>query len=66
MHNRAHNQAFTLIELAIVLAILGIVAALAATRHGTLLRNARTTLAQNEMQRIRDAFDRMDRFVFNG
>lgn len=56
MHNRAHNQAFTLIELAIVLAILGIVAALAATRHGTLLRNARTTLAQNEMQRIRDAF----------
>lgn len=56
MHDRAHNQAFTLIELAIVLAILGIVAALAATRHGSLLRSARITLAQNEMQRIRDAF----------
>ncbi len=56
MHNRAHNQAFTLVELAIVMAILAILAALAATRHDAFLKNARITLAHKEMQGIRDAF----------
>ena len=55
MQYKASNRGFTLIELAIVLAVVALVAAVAAARHGLFLRNARITLAQKEMQGMRDA-----------
>ena len=56
MRATSSNRGFTLIELAIVLAVLALVAVLAAGRHGTFRNNARITLAQKEMGYIRDAF----------
>ena len=56
MRATSSNRGFTLIELAIVLAVLALVAVLAAGRHGTFRNNARITLAQKEMGDIRDAF----------
>lgn len=55
MQNKAAIRGFTLIELAIVLAVVALVAALAAAKHGAFLRNARITLAQSEMQGMREA-----------
>lgn len=55
MENSARNRGFTLIELAIVLAVVALVAALAAAKHGSFLRDARIALAQREMEGIREA-----------
>lgn len=56
MRHSFSNRGFTLIELAIVLAVLALVAMLATGRYGNFHKNARITLSQKEMQDIRDAF----------
>lgn len=52
----SNTRGFTLIELAIALAVLALVAVLAAGRYGSFRNSARITLAQKEMHGIRDAF----------
>lgn len=56
MEPPSFNRGFTLIELAIVLAVLALAAVLAAGRYGNFRQNSRITLAQKEMGGIRDAF----------
>lgn len=56
MYRTVETRGFTLIELAIALAVLAMVAALAATRYGSFRQNARITLARQDLQAIRDAF----------
>lgn len=55
METSADNRGFTLIELAIVLAVLALVAVLAVGRHGTFKQDARIMLSQREMGGMRDA-----------
>ena len=65
MATPSSNRGFTLIELAIVLAVLALVAVLAAGRYGNFRQNARITLAQKEMDGIREAFQSEQIFIFH-
>lgn len=56
MEAPSSNQGFTLIELAIVLAVLALVAVLSAGRYGNFRQKSRITIAQKEMCGIRNAF----------
>lgn len=56
MYRTVETRGFTLIELAIALAVLALVAALAATRYGPFRQEARITMARNDLQTLRDAF----------
>ncbi len=50
-----NNKGFTLIELVIIIVILGIVAAVAIPRFGSLSENSRINVSREEMRRIKEA-----------
>ena len=56
METKSRDRGFTLVELALVCAVIAVVAAIAAVRFGATAREARITTAWADLAAIRDAF----------
>jgi general secretion pathway protein G len=57
MSNRRTQSGFTLIELMVVMAIIGVLIALAVPRYTTALRHAREAVLKEDLQTMRTAID---------
>jgi general secretion pathway protein G len=55
--NRQHEAGFTLVELMIVMAIIGILVVLAIPRYTTTIRHAREAVLKEDLQTMRAAID---------
>jgi general secretion pathway protein G len=55
--HRQHEAGFTLVELMIVMAIIGILVVLAVPRYATTIRHAREAVLKEDLQTMRAAID---------
>ena len=55
--HRQHEAGFTLVELIIVMAIIGILVVLAVPRYATTIRHAREAVLKEDLQTMRAAID---------
>jgi general secretion pathway protein G len=55
--HRQHEAGFTLVELMIVMAIIGILVVLAIPRYATTIRHAREAVLKSDLQTMRAAID---------
>jgi len=55
--NRKHEAGFTLVELMIVMAIIGVLVVMAIPRYSTAIRHAREAVLKEDLQTMRAAID---------